>query len=149
MTMTAQRYGRSARLDCLHFRSRTSSSKDVERANALARGGLSSCSTTISGSASTADEQCSWTSSSASAESEANLLNKELSGFTKKTPKNLPPKLLQVSHMWRSIPVAVCWCQCSSFGLLVSVLFAHFSLLDGSTIRLPTWLLCQACIDIK
>lgn len=63
---------RSARGDCLHFRSRTSSSKDVERANALARVGLSARSTTFSGSASEQDEQ--WTSRSASMDSEANLL---------------------------------------------------------------------------
>lgn len=60
-------------MDCLHFRSRTSSSKDVARANALARGGLSARSTTFSGSASKPDEQWSWTSSSDSPDSEVNL----------------------------------------------------------------------------
>lgn len=64
---------RSAWWDCLHFRSRTSSSKDVERANALARGGLSARSTAFSGSASELDEQCSWMSRSASKDSDANL----------------------------------------------------------------------------
>lgn len=60
-------------MDCLHFRSRTSSSKDVVRANALAREGLSARSTTVSGSSSKPDEQWSCTSSSESPESEANL----------------------------------------------------------------------------
>lgn len=62
-----------ARMDCLHFRSRTSSSKDVVRANALAREGLSARSTTVSGSSSKPDEQWSCRSSSESPESEANL----------------------------------------------------------------------------
>lgn len=62
-----------ARMDCLHFRSRTSSSKDVVRANALARGGLSARSTTVSGSASKPGEQWSWRSNSESPESDANL----------------------------------------------------------------------------
>lgn len=62
-----------AQMDCRHFRSRTSSSKDVARANALARGGLSARSTTVSGSASKPDEQWSWRSNSESPESEANL----------------------------------------------------------------------------
>lgn len=65
--------GDVAQMDCLHFRSRTSSSKDVARAKALARGGLSARSTTVSGSASKPDEQWSWTSSSESPESEASL----------------------------------------------------------------------------
>lgn len=65
--------GDVARMDCLHFRSRTSSSKDVVRANALAREGLSARSTTVSGSSSKPDEQWSCTSSSESPESEANL----------------------------------------------------------------------------
>lgn len=60
-------------MDCLYFRSRTSSSKDVVRAKALARGGLSARSTTVSGSASKPDEQWSWRSNSESPESEANL----------------------------------------------------------------------------
>lgn len=58
-------------MDCLYFRSRTSSSKDVVRAKA--RGGLSARSTTVSGSASKPDEQWSWRSNSESPESEANL----------------------------------------------------------------------------
>lgn len=62
-----------AQMDCLHFRSRTSSSKDVVRANALAREGLSARSTTVSGSSSKPDEQWSCRSSSESPESEANL----------------------------------------------------------------------------
>lgn len=62
-----------ARMDCLHFRSRTSSSKDVVRANALAREGLSALRTTVSGSSSKPDEQWSCRSSSESPESEANL----------------------------------------------------------------------------
>lgn len=67
---------RSAQQDCLHFRSRTSFSKDVEKANTLARGGLSVCSAaaTASVSSSKLGEQCSWTSSSDSTDSEANLL---------------------------------------------------------------------------
>lgn len=63
---------RSARMDCLHFRSRTSSSKDEERANTSG-----SRSITVSGSASKLDEQCSWTSSSVSRDSEADLLSRQ------------------------------------------------------------------------
>ncbi|TNN68128.1 hypothetical protein EYF80_021611 [Liparis tanakae] len=59
--------------DCLHLRSNTSSSKDVDRANALARGGLSSRSIAFPGSASELDEQCSWASRSDSTDSEADL----------------------------------------------------------------------------
>lgn len=59
--------------DCLHFRSKTSSSNDVGRAKALVRGRFSACSTAFSGSASRLVEQCSWMSKSASKESDANL----------------------------------------------------------------------------
>lgn len=73
---------RSARMDCLHFRSRTSSLKDVERSKALARGGLSARSTPFSGSASMLDAQCSWRSSSDSTDPEANLSHIEKDHFS-------------------------------------------------------------------
>lgn len=77
----------SARRDCLHFRSRMSSSKDAGTANALARGGLSGCSMAASGSASKLDEQWSWTSRSLSADSEANLWHTGRPGLS---CRNLP-----------------------------------------------------------
>lgn len=46
-------------------------------------------------------------------------------------------------------PVTVCWRQCSCFGLLLGVLFAHLPLFDGSTVWLPTWFLCQAFVGKK
>lgn len=131
-------------MDCRHFRSRTSSSKDVGRANALARGGLSARSTTFSGSASKLDEQCSWTSRSVSSESKANL------SYTKRNPLSFDNliRLLSVLlplHQLLS-PITVCWCQCSHFGLFLSVLLAHLSLSECSAVWLPTWFLCQAFV---
>ena len=51
-----------------------SSSKEVGRVKGLANGGLSSLSTTFSGSASELDEQCRWMSESVSADSEPTLI---------------------------------------------------------------------------
>lgn len=126
----------SARMDCLHFRSRTSSSKDALMANALVRGGLSGCSTTASGSASKLDEQCSWTSRSPSADSEANLRYAEkpqLSGGS------FPIRC----HRCGASPVTVCGRQRPRFGLFLRVLLAHLPLFDCATVWFPTGLLCQ------
>lgn len=65
---------RSAWWDGLHFRSRTSSSKAVERLKGLANGGLSSRSTAFSCSTSELDKQCRWTSESVSADFEPILI---------------------------------------------------------------------------
>lgn len=83
----------SAHRDCLHFRSRTSSSNDVEeRPKALTRVGLSARSTTFSGSVSELDEQSCWTSSSASLDS--NLVR---TGSASKLLQNMQIRVRRVS----------------------------------------------------
>lgn len=128
-------------MDCLHFRSGTSSSKDVLMANALVRGGLSGCSTTASGSASKPDEQCSWTSRSLSADSEANLW------YTEKLRLSWGTFPIWC-HSCRTSPVTVCWCQHSRFGLFLCVLLAHLPLFDCATVWFPTGLFCQTFGDL-
>lgn len=46
-------------------------------------------------------------------------------------------------------PVAVCWRQCSSFGLFLRVLLAHPPLFDRPAVRLPARLLCQTFIRTR
>lgn len=127
-------------MDCLHFRSRTSPSKDALMTNALVRGGLSGCSTTASGSGSKLDEQCSC-SRSLSADSEANLWYIE----TLQLNWGTCPVWC---HSCRTSPVTVCWSQHSRFGLFLCVLLAHLPLFDCATVWFPTGLFCQTFGDM-